>query len=395
MPHIFISYAKKDTRELALALADALNTVDGVTAWVDRSLRAGKAWELQIQAEIDRCDVMVVLYSPDINRHKNGEPESYVLREIHYTKVYAKKPIIPIMAQPTDPPFSLIMEQYIDYVGLGLSVADLFNILCAELGVDTTSPRRISVVNILPSPFEWREIPPGKVTLGEGVNEHAHSVGQTFSLPAFSIAKYPITNAQFAKFIEAGGYRQSAWWTEAGWARQRKTKNRKQPYYWTETKWNHPDYPVVGISWYEAVAFCNWLREISGENITLPTEQQWQRAAQGDDGRTYPWGNKWDVQLCNNSVGKDWRTNQTSPVYQYEEIGDSPFNVTDMAGNVWEWCLTSYQTGSHDLIGKDDRVLRGGAWIFLNEVFFRTTCRFKNQPHLWLDNWGFRIVRNY
>jgi hypothetical protein len=84
MPHIFISYAKKDTRELALALSDALNAVDGVTAWVDRSLRVGRSWELQIQNEIDRCDAMIVLYSPDINRHKQGEEESYVLTEIAY-----------------------------------------------------------------------------------------------------------------------------------------------------------------------------------------------------------------------------------------------------------------------------------------------------------------------
>ncbi|MEZ4672357.1 MAG: toll/interleukin-1 receptor domain-containing protein [Anaerolineae bacterium] len=90
MTHIFISYAKKDTRELALALNQALNAISGVTAWVDQSLRAGKSWDLQIQSEIDRCDYMIVLYSPDINRHKNGEEESYVLTEIAYAKYTAK-----------------------------------------------------------------------------------------------------------------------------------------------------------------------------------------------------------------------------------------------------------------------------------------------------------------
>ena len=119
MTHIFISYAKKDTRELALSLADALSDIEGVTAWVDRSLRAGRSWELQIQAEIDKCDTMVVLYSPDINRHKNGKPESYVLNEIGYARHFNKQ-IIPIMAQETTPPLSLITHHYIDFTLRGL-----------------------------------------------------------------------------------------------------------------------------------------------------------------------------------------------------------------------------------------------------------------------------------
>src|SRR6185503_19567904 len=115
MPHFFISYAKKDTRQLALQLEAALNAIPSVTAGVDKSLRAGRSWELQIQTEIDRCDYMIVLYSPDINRHKQGLEESYMLSEIHYAKRIARKPIIPVMAQTTEPPMSLITEQFIDF----------------------------------------------------------------------------------------------------------------------------------------------------------------------------------------------------------------------------------------------------------------------------------------
>ena len=139
MPHIFISYAKKDTRELALALADAFNALSGYTAWVDRSLRAGKSWETQIQTEIDRCDVFIVLYSPDLNRHKQGAEESYVLTEIAYAHYTVKKPIIPVMAQKTDPPITLARMHYIDYTLPGLKLSDLVDALCDEMGT-TESP---------------------------------------------------------------------------------------------------------------------------------------------------------------------------------------------------------------------------------------------------------------
>ncbi|MEO0595867.1 MAG: toll/interleukin-1 receptor domain-containing protein, partial [Chloroflexota bacterium] len=80
MTKFFISYAKKDTRTLAINLANAFNRVRGLEAWVDKSkLVAGEAWELKIERAIDWCDVMIVLLSPDLHRHKRGEKSSYVL----------------------------------------------------------------------------------------------------------------------------------------------------------------------------------------------------------------------------------------------------------------------------------------------------------------------------
>lgn len=137
MLHVFISYSKKDTRELALALNDALNAQDGLTAWVDKSLRVGRNWELQIQVEIDRCDYVVVLISPDINRHKQGEDESYVLTEISYAKRTARKPILPILAQPTDLPIILTNIEYIDYTRHQLTLTELVQRLGEQMGVVT------------------------------------------------------------------------------------------------------------------------------------------------------------------------------------------------------------------------------------------------------------------
>jgi formylglycine-generating enzyme required for sulfatase activity len=215
----------------------------------------------------------------------------------------------------------------------------------------TTTPIHQSSENLLSPLFKWVYIPSGKVTLQAG--GFVPEGGQTFKVPAFWIAKYPVTNAQFAKFIEAGGYHTDEWWTPDGLVLREK-------YQWTEPahredgQFTQPDYPIVGVSWYEAVAFCLWLHSLTGEPIGLPPEQYWQRAAQGDDDRIYPWGNTFDAQKCNRDG-----LFHLEPVTKYEGLGDSPFGVVDMCGNVLEWCSTIYDTGEVDLNGTHPRVLRG------------------------------------
>ncbi|HRF97639.1 MAG TPA: SUMF1/EgtB/PvdO family nonheme iron enzyme, partial [Aggregatilineales bacterium] len=105
----------------------------------------------------------------------------------------------------------------------------------------------------------------------------------TVDVPEFYMAKYPITNKQYAEFVDDGG---------------------TKPYYWDDSNWNGDNYPVVAMTWYEAVKFCQWLSNKMGENIMLPTDAMWQRAAQGDDNRLYTWGNNWNANLCNNNVDK-------------------------------------------------------------------------------------------
>jgi formylglycine-generating enzyme required for sulfatase activity len=270
------------------------------------------------------------------------------------------------------------------------------------------------VYDILPAPFAWIDIPAGEVTL---LNDWADDEAvylkkgqpQTFSVSAFAITKYPVTNAHYAVFINAGGYREKKWWTDAGWeARQQgiawdtKFSSFKptgkawiEPRYWQDVKWNGANYPVVGVSWYEALAFGAWLSDSSGECILLPTEQQWQRAAQGDDGRVYPFGNDWDCARCNNSVSP-CDSKQTALVTQYEGLdkGDSPFGVTDMVGNVWEWCVTAYETGKTDVNETDIRVLRGGSWYDVNSNLFRVTLHNGGNSHLRGNRWGFRCARS-
>lgn len=244
---------------------------------------------------------------------------------------------------------------------------------------------RRTVAQVLGQPFAWCDVVAGPVRLERG-GYLSHNTSRIVG--SFKIAKYPITNAQFERFMRANGYDEPRWWTSEGW-RVRVEHGWCKPRFWDAERWNKPDYPVVGVSWYEAVAFCNWLREVTDEAIALPTEAQWQRAAQGKNNFVYPWGDVFDPARCNcNSDG-------TTPVTRYEGVGDSPFGVVDMSGNVWELCLTDYQTGdeSTECLSKG-RVRRGGSWVNKEANSFRAAKRDDVRPDIGLEFIGFRIVRN-
>ncbi|MBC8100135.1 MAG: toll/interleukin-1 receptor domain-containing protein, partial [Armatimonadetes bacterium] len=115
MPHIFISYSKKDTRALALQLHDALEKIDGVTAWMDKELTPAISWAQEIQQEIDRADYVLVLLSPDVNRLETAQQDrSFVLNEVDYAR-QRRKIIVPVMAQTTFVPVQLAGIEYIDF----------------------------------------------------------------------------------------------------------------------------------------------------------------------------------------------------------------------------------------------------------------------------------------
>ncbi len=237
-------------------------------------------------------------------------------------------------------------------------------------------PRVWGVENILPRPFEWVYVPPGIVTIETNLDAL-----QTFSVDAFNIAKYPITNAQFEVFIQAeDGYRDPKWWAFSKPARRwRETNTIPLPRAFPPN-----DHPRANVNQYEALAFCNWLAnrfnahapELPPLKITLPTEQQWTRAALGDTEYTFPWGNEFESTRCNT---KESDIEQTSPVTQYAS-GASVYGVMDMVGNVHEWTLslghpagtvvTSILSGSWDTY-LNDMVTWGAADNQNKDVGFR------------------------
>ncbi len=189
----------------------------------------------------------------------------------------------------------------------------------------------------------------------------------------FQIDIYPVTNRQFEAFIQDKGYQSEDYWSNEG--KEWKQKNHiTQPGYWDKDKWNQPEHPVVGVSYYEAEAYAKW----AGKE--LPTEEQWERAARGTDGRTYPWGDEFDKEKCNTTdesgIGK------TTRVTLYPN-GISPDGCYDMAGNVWEWTTSS----KGKLL-----MLRGGSWSSLHDDARCAAC-LRSDPSRRNLNVGFRCVR--
>ncbi|MBF0154805.1 MAG: SUMF1/EgtB/PvdO family nonheme iron enzyme [Magnetococcales bacterium] len=175
-----------------------------------------------------------------------------------------------------------------------------------------------------------------------------------------------------------------------------KSNQARIPPKWKDKKYSDPDQPVVGISWYEAVNFCEWLSRDSEFQFSLPSEAQWEFAACGTDGRRYPWGNS----PPSNSLahfGQDGTTGRPDKVGQHPD-GRGPFGHLDMAGNVWEWCLDGWvenydQADVTDPVAPQNmfRVRRGGAWDDPPKNL-RSTCREKRPATLRSVLMGFRIT---
>ena len=315
------------------------------------------------------------------------------------------------------------------------------------------------------------------------------------TLPPFWMAKYPLTRAEYACFVRAGGYQEERYWpTEAAraWLRGEDTgggpidefiklwrtlrenptqwkavqgqftpqqrqgfeallqvededelrallaepyqRERTQPAFWEDARFSNPAQPVVGVTWYEALAYCRWLEEqltaacpeqsrrgsgqVSGEDeearrfweavasgryrVTLPSEAEWEYAARaaGEDGlpvrrvRRYPWGNRWRAEAANSAETHILRP---TPVGVFP-AGDTPAGLADMGGNVWEWTRSLYQKypyqpddGREELEADGYRVVRGGSWS-LNRRSVRAAFRGRYVPEDFDDDLGFRVV---
>ncbi len=283
----------------------------------------------------------------------------------------------------------------------------------------------VGVENGLPAPV-WCEVAAGSFIMGSDEGRDNEKPAHEVTLPAYQISRYPMTNAQFEPFIADGGYTEK-WrrcWTEAGW-QQKERDDWQEPRYWNHNRYNQANQPVVGVSWYEAVAFCRWLTERlraagavgEAEVIRLPTEAEWEKAARGPHpplippnggeikgGRIYPWGDEADPDKANYS---DTGLGEPSAVGCFVK-GQSPCGGQDMAGNVWEWCATQWPDWDepkpypYDVTENEwdeeyqnrtsVRVLRGGAFDFLvNDV--RAPVRVRNDPGSRNGSRGFRLVR--
>lgn len=220
------------------------------------------------------------------------------------------------------------------------------------------------------------------------------------TLPEYWIGRSHVTVAQFSVFANATGYR-----TQADRDGKSTVRLASAPTEVPGANWAHPtgpksdtfgreNHPVIHMSWDDCAAFCAWASALSRIAIRLPSESEWEKAARGDDGRTYPWGEKTpDPSLANfnDAIGG------TSAVGKYSPGGDSPYGCFDMAGNAWQWTNSLYRNypyvlsdGRESPLAPGERVLHGGGNGDTGSGL-RTSARWNIDPQSHRDQFGFRV----
>jgi iron(II)-dependent oxidoreductase len=223
-------------------------------------------------------------------------------------------------------------------------------------------------------------VPAGEFVLGVDADDEPWSLdnerpAHVVDLPAFRIARLPVTNAQWREFIDDGGYADATWWSEAGW-QHRRDAGLERPRFWSSDGSRRRfgfvediplDEPVQHVCFYEAEAFAAW------SGARLPTEVEWEKACAWDPvlrrRRRWPWGDELPTSDRANLGGEALRP---APVGAYP-AGASAYGVEQLIGDVWEWTSSRftawpgfspmlYSTYSEPFFGQELMVLRGGSW---------------------------------
>jgi formylglycine-generating enzyme required for sulfatase activity len=243
---------------------------------------------------------------------------------------------------------------------------------------ESTTPTGIPVYFL--GLIEFVKIPEGEFTMGSSYENklaHPNEIPQlNFYLPEYWMSRYPITNEQYIRFTEKTGYPFSYWFP----IREKAT------------------HPVTNISWYDAVAFCEWFNLVNkveldnagGLRLFIPSEAEWEKAARGKEGKEWPWGNEFDKKKCN------CENDDTTPVDRFSPVGDSSYGCADMIGNVWEFTRTRFQfprivlDESVDIMFTD-MTIKGGASSTIDLRYMRCAYRDREKPNVRYRTYGFRV----
>lgn len=276
---------------------------------------------------------------------------------------------------------------------------------------------------------EMVRVPAGSFTMGSPASEvdsllqyytgvprdlFLNEIGaHTVVLAPFFIDRFPVSNAQFRRFIAAGGYERQEWWSPVGW-RWRVKSGRNAPRFWRWEETELDEHPVVGITWHEADAYARSVKK------RLPSEAEWEKAARGIEGWRYPWGNTFELDRCNTAdfwlhreireyndwyvnffLRRPWREHAiTTPVNSFPR-GASSYGALNMGGNVWEWCADWYaadyyvHSPGHNPQGAEygsEKVCRGGSFGYFGWSA-RTTDRGHHPPFHYSLGLGMRCAQ--
>ncbi len=450
--HIFISYAKEDTSELVKTLAEQLETLPTVTAWWDDTINPGDSWSAQIQDEIKRCDLFVVLLSPDVNRPRQSEKgTSFVQREINYAQNQGKR-ILPVMAEQTDLPVQIADLQYIDVSRQpeqGMAkvldyVANLANVPTSDLATTSSQTSRsinisrngrmiagvvvialLITVAVFALQGDDNDGETGEPGYPDGSNITANDDWEPVT-QGFEYGNGTVVNMVLVpKGCFQMGNDPEAWYFNGGWIQgvpdggevcfdkpfwidkyevsnvQFNSLNGRAS---TASGFDDGNLPRENILWADANQFC-----MNNRNGRLPTESEWEYALRGPESWAYPWGNEFvGTRLnCLNTLGNcaDDGFNFTAPVTSFE-IGQSWVGAYNLSGNVWEWVNTIYDPNKFPFPYKADdgrealddltsqRTVKGGSFDDTSSSA-RGAYRNGNDRDFTNALIGFRCVRDY
>jgi formylglycine-generating enzyme required for sulfatase activity len=402
-PRIFLCHAKEDkarVKELYHQLKAA-----GYHPWLDKyDLLPGQDWWTEIEKIISDPYNLVVACLSSNSTTKRGVVQQEIANALDVLKKMPEDTIylIPARLEPCQVPKRLSHLHWVDlfepdgleYLKRSLNVEishrkatarpePIRQAVQAESSKPQVVPGRVPTIPAH-EPFEPELIliPAGEFLMGSDPEKYKDEFTweqpqHTLYLPDYYLARTPVTNAQYAAFLEATDHMPPPHW-----------KGGNPPK-------GKEDHPVIWVTWHDAVAYCNWLSEITGKAYRLPSEAEWEKGARGTDGRIYPWGDELPDKSRGNFGDK---VGDTTPVGQYSPRGDSPYGVADMAGNVWEWCHSLYKSYPYDpKDGREDpeasgaRVLRGGAFGTDEEI---VRCASRDWDNPSDQDWpqGFRLV---
>lgn len=396
-PRLFISYSSQYQQDVD-ALAQFLQA-RGADIWLDHTkLTPGTAnWQEAIDAGIQQATHVVYAASPAANS------SNYVHAELQLAAYY-QKPVIPYWldgdAWIKCAPMEMSRTQFIDArhgkraeaqerlaQTLGLAHQPVGGTVIAATPLPQPPPqavpsfvppslrqlgyqgRVVNGVQVMTPPVIT--IPAKAFLMGSDKRKDPQADDdetpqQTVTLGAYGIAQYPLTVAEYAcvvgQTVQGNKIAEPPTKYNVSWQQQLQ----------------HPDHPVVNISWNDSLRYSQWLATVTGQQWRLPSEAEWEKAARGPDGRLYPYGNTFDANKANTSEGKK---GPTTPVGSYPQ-GASPYGLLDCSGNVWEWTSSIFKDypyqandGRENLTATENRVLRGGSW---NDVSRSTRSAFRN-----------------